>query len=462
MPARRSLTLYAALLFAAVAALVVSAVGFYLYRSVEEAMLRRSDVMVAGRVEHFRNLLRDNLTLAELKARPRLFENMLGNEQDILLLGQPGEAPIVAVNPRHERLPSLRVVAAGQALNPSVVHAALTHDGVPMRVLAAEVLVGGREPLQITAAHLLLGETRMLAQYRDRVIAAVLLAFLGTALLGWLVLRHGLRPLRTLAAKAAEIHPTSLDTRLDVAAAPAELQQVAQSFNAMLERLDDGYQRLQQFSADLAHEIRTPIGSLMGHGQVALRQPRSNEEYQALIASNQEELERIARMVEHPLPRSRRRRAGSGGAQPPGPGRRTAAPGGVFRRAGRGTWAEPRHPDQRPATRRSATVPPGAEQPAGQRHPLRQRRQPDRSARPAPLGEFLLSVENACDRLPAEPLSRLFDRFYRGDAARSDAQSSGLGLAIVQAIMRLHGGRAEASAPAPGRIRFELAFPAQD
>lgn len=71
-------------------------------------------------------------------------------------------------------------------------------------------------------------------------------------------------------------------------------------------------------------------------------------------------------------------------------------------------------------------------------------------------------MENACDRLPADPLSRLFDRFYRGDAARSDAQSSGLGLAIVQAIMRLHGGRAEASAPAPGRIRFELAFPAQD
>lgn len=450
MPARRSLTLYAALLFAAVAALVVSAVGFYLYRSVEEAMLRRSDVMVAGRVEHFRNLLRDNLTLAELKARPRLFENMLGNEQDILLLGQPGEAPIVAVNPRHERLPSLRVVAAGQALNPSVVHAALTHDGIPMRVLAAEVLVGGREPLQITAAHLLLGETRMLAQYRDRVIAAVLLAFLGTALLGWLVLRHGLRPLRTLAAKAAEIHPTSLDTRLDVAAAPAELQQVAQSFNAMLERLDDGYQRLQQFSADLAHEIRTPIGSLMGHGQVALRQPRSNEEYQALIASNQEELERIARMVESILflaraddvraavERSRldlgeelRRQAEyfEGLAEERGlsldvqvSGQLRADPQ-LFRRALSNLLAN--------AIRYASA------------DSLIEVRGLRRS------GEFLLSVENACDRLPAEPLSRLFDRFYRGDAARSDAQSSGLGLAIVQAIMRLHGGRAEASAPAP-------------
>ncbi|EVT88022.1 urease accessory protein UreF [Pseudomonas aeruginosa VRFPA09] len=226
MPARRSLTLYAALLFAAVAALVVSAVGFYLYRSVEEAMLRRSDVMVAGRVEHFRNLLRDNLTLAELKARPRLFENMLGNEQDILLLGQPGEAPIVAVNPRHERLPSLRVVAAGQALNPSVVHAALTHDGIPMRVLAAEVLVGGREPLQITAAHLLLGETRMLAQYRDRVIAAVLLAFLGTALLGWLVLRHGL---------PSERHRASRETR-ELA---QESRQMGFSLHQLLEALPE-------------------------------------------------------------------------------------------------------------------------------------------------------------------------------------------------------------------------------
>ncbi|MGS8173711.1 heavy metal sensor histidine kinase [Pseudomonas aeruginosa] len=398
MPARRSLTLYAALLFAAVAALVVSAVGFYLYRSVEEAMLRRSDVMVAGRVEHFRNLLRDNLTLAELKARPRLFENMLGNEQDILLLGQPGEAPIVAVNPRHERLPSLRVVAAGQALNPSVVHAALTHDGIPMRVLAA-----------------------------------------------------------------AEIHPTSLDTRLDVAAAPAELQQVAQSFNAMLERLDDGYQRLQQFSADLAHEIRTPIGSLMGHGQVALRQPRSNEEYQALIASNQEELERIARMVESILflaraddvraavERSRldlgeelRRQAEyfEGLAEERGlsldvqvSGQLRADPQ-LFRRALSNLLAN--------AIRYASA------------DSLIEVRGLRRS------GELLLSVENACDRLPAEPLSRLFDRFYRGDAARSDAQSSGLGLAIVQAIMRLHGGRAEASAPAPGRIRFDLAFPAQD
>ena len=69
-------------------------------------------------------------------------------------------------------------------------------------------------------------------------------------------------------------------------------------------------------------------------------------------------------------------------------------------------------------------------------------------------------MENACDRLPAEPLSRLFDRFYRGDAAQR-RQSSGLGLAIVQAIMRLRRPR-RSERPGSGRIRFELAFPAQD
>lgn len=147
MSAHRSLTLYVALLFTAVTTLVVSAVGFYLCRSVEEVMPWRSDVTIAGRIKHFCNLLRDDPTLARLKARLHLFESMLGSKQDILLLGQPGEAPIVTVSLHHERLPPLQVVAVDQALNPSIVHTALTHDGVPVRILTAEILVNDREPL---------------------------------------------------------------------------------------------------------------------------------------------------------------------------------------------------------------------------------------------------------------------------------------------------------------------------
>lgn len=75
---------------------------------------------------------------------------------------------------------------------------------------------------------------------------------------------------------------------------------------------------------------------------------------------------------------------------------------------------------------------------------------------------FAIAVENQGDTIPQGQLDRLFDRFYRGDAARSRmAESSGLGPAIVKAIMVLHGGGVGASCPAPGRVRFALRFPRQ-
>ncbi|EPN56734.1 heavy metal sensor histidine kinase, partial [Pseudomonas syringae pv. actinidiae ICMP 19096] len=75
-----------------------------------------------------------------------------------------------------------------------------------------------------------------------------------TAVLGYVLLRRGLRPLRKMAAHAAAITPASLHKRLDSHDTPVELQQLSNAFNAMLDRIDDGYRRLMQFSADLAHE----------------------------------------------------------------------------------------------------------------------------------------------------------------------------------------------------------------
>ncbi|WP_246771471.1 heavy metal sensor histidine kinase, partial [Pseudomonas syringae] len=167
----------------------------------------------------------------------------------------------------------------------------------PLRAAAVQVMSSGVE-VRLQAAHLMVKEMAMLASFRQRIYIAVALAFLITAALGYVLLRRGLRPLRRMAAHAAAITPASLHKRLDSRDTPVELQQLSDAFNAMLDRLDDGYRRLMQFSADLAHEIRTPVGSLMGHCQVALRQNRSADEYQALLASNLEELERISRLVE--------------------------------------------------------------------------------------------------------------------------------------------------------------------
>ncbi|WP_460992140.1 histidine kinase dimerization/phospho-acceptor domain-containing protein, partial [Staphylococcus aureus] len=78
---------------------------------------------------------------------------------------------------------------------------------------------------------------------------------------------------------------------------PAELAELAQSFNAMLGRLDDAFQRLSAFSADIAHELRTPLSNLLTQTQVILTQPRVLEDYREALHSNLEELQWMAQLV---------------------------------------------------------------------------------------------------------------------------------------------------------------------
>ncbi|WP_122856022.1 heavy metal sensor histidine kinase, partial [Pseudomonas viridiflava] len=291
---------------------------------------------------------------------------------------------------------------------------------------------------------------------------AMALAFLVTALLGYLLLRRGLRPLRRMAAHAAAITPASLHSRLDSQDTPVELQQLSDAFNAMLDRLDDGYRRLTQFSADLAHEIRTPVGSLMGHCQVALRQNRSADDYQALLASNLEELERISRLVESILFLARADEAQSALKRKPlDLNQELHRVAGYFE-----GLAEERNMTLIPSGQGTVQADPILLRRALSNLVANAIRYADENSeilmRVAALdGQWKIDVENQGPQLLQASLSRLFDRFYRGDASRHQrSDSNGLGLAIVAAIMHLHGGRVEVAQPAAGRIRFSLIFPA--
>jgi two-component system heavy metal sensor histidine kinase CusS len=457
----RSLTLRTALLFALVAALVVSAAGVYLYTSMETTMVNRADAGLIGRVERFRALLQDTLSVDDMRARPALFENMLGNEQDVLIFREPGQAPIVNVNPTRETLPAIAPAPLGQALDLSSVHAARAVDGGPMRVVTAMTRSADGKLLEVQAAHLMVGETRMLARYRGQIFAAVLIAFASIALLGYVVLRRGLRPLRDMATQAARITPANLDTRLNVDATPRELRELTASFNDMLDRLADGYQRLTQFSADLAHEIRTPIGALMGNCQVALYQRRSVEEYESVLAAGVEELERISRLVENMLFLARADDAQAaldyatldlpaefaritdyfeGLAEERDIRLQCEAAGSVradpilFRRALGNLVANAiRYADAGSVVKLAAAVTPDA---------------------------VLLHVDNRGAPIPRERLDKLFDRFYQADVSRSaGSDSNGLGLSIVRAIMTLHGGTAAVDCTPDGHIRFTLRYP---
>jgi two-component system heavy metal sensor histidine kinase CusS len=335
-------------------------------------------------------------------------------------------------------------------------------QGIPLRAASVQVLSNGTE-LYLQAAHVMTKEMTMLATFRQRIYGAMAMAFLITALLGYLLLRRGLRPLRTMAAHAADITPARLHSRLDNQNTPMELQQLGEAFNAMLDRLHDGYQRLTQFSADLAHEIRTPVGSLMGHCQVALRQPRSVDEYQALLVSNLEELERISRLVESILFLARADEAQSVlERQPLQLHDELQRVAGYFE-----GLAEERQLTLHTVGDGSVEADPILLRRALSNLVANAIRYADAHStinlRVGQCdGHCLIEVDNQGQVMSEAALGKLFDRFYRGDASRHQrSDSNGLGLAIVTAIMQLHGGRVSVAQPAHGRICFTLAFPAR-
>lgn len=255
---------------------MVSGLGLYLYTSAKQPLEIRADYTLVGRVERFRTLLQDLYNVRQMEERPALFESMLGNEKDVRIFQRVGERPFIDVNPDHMAVPALVPVPVDQDVGIGALHIGTRDDGVGVRWVSALAKVGGQAgTVQITAAHVMTQESRPLAAYRLRVMGAIALAALLSSLLGLLLLKRGLGPLEVMRKRARQVSPTNLTVRLPEDEMPSELRQLARSCNAMLDRIQSGYERLSQFSSDLAHEIRTPVNVLVGQTQVALAQPRS-------------------------------------------------------------------------------------------------------------------------------------------------------------------------------------------
>lgn len=229
----------------------------------------------------------------------------------------------------------------------------------------------------------------------------------------------------------------------------------------MLARLEQGFARLSRFSEDLAHEMRTPLGNLMGQTQQLLHRARSVEDYQALLVSNQEEYERLARMIDNMLFLARAEQPAAAIER-----QRFALPAlveqlcdyfeGVAEERGIQLLDETEGElcgDPELIRRALANLVANA---------LRY------GAADSPVcivsatgdGWRRVSVINQGSPIAPEHLPRLFDRFYRCDPSRAEpGDSGGLGLAIVRSIAQLHGGEVEVHSDASA-TRFTLCLPA--
>jgi two-component system heavy metal sensor histidine kinase CusS len=305
-------------------------------------------------------------------------------------------------------------------------------------------------------------ELEMLGRYRRYMAFVLFPALVATAVAGIVIVRRGLRPLGEIAATARRIGPERLGERIAADGLPAELGDLARTFNVMLDGLQDSFGRLERFSGDIAHELRTPVHAIRNVAEVALATSRTRDEDREALVACLDSAEHLSRLIERLLFLAR--------ADDP----RTvleletfdlatelAAVGEFYAPAAEeadiqlAVSAPPRlacRLDRTLFQRALGNLLTNAltHTPEGGRVVV--------SACSGPEG-LVVSVSDTGLGIAPEHLPRLFDRFYRPDPARSSGQGVGLGLAIVKSIAELHGGRASiASRPGAG-CEVTLNFP---
>jgi two-component system heavy metal sensor histidine kinase CusS len=479
----RSLAATLAFAFGVTTLAVFVLVGSFLYLALEKQIKAQDNLDIVLAARHARRLAEELESAQGIREHgERLASIVLGNEaMSMEVFGPDGNkaidhniagalaAPDAAAGAASlAALPPLARVAATARITEADIGDWSGRNGAPVRGILTDVRLRNGDTASVLVARNMSDRWLLLDRYRDKLQMAGVAGVLLAMLLGYVLIRAALRPLRDIAASAGLVTINRLDTRVTVERVPTELAALVVSLNAMLDRVERGFQRLSRFTADLAHDMRTPLANMRGAAEVALARPRSVDEYESLLASNLEECDRLSRMIENVLFLARAEhpqfvrhmrefdagqelshiadyfegiaeeagvRVRVGGAA------RLTADLELFRRALGNLLAN--------AIR---YTPPGGEIAL------------DVSESPEAVR---VSVANQGTPIAAEHLERIFDRFYRvdpsrtslpaADASQASTGSTGLGLAIVRTIMELHGGTVHAESDARS-TRFVLTF----
>ncbi len=278
--------------------------------------------------------------------------------------------------------------------------------------------------------------------------------------IGYLVARAALRPVDDMRGRAAEISADTAERRLPLPRAHDEVYRLGETLNEMLDRLDAGIARERRFVADASHELRTPLATLRTELELAMRRPRSLEELEVALRSAGEEVERLVQLAEDLLVLAR---ADDGrlllrvehhdvrGLLDAVAGRNDS------RASAAGRTLEVEGPNEQVVTGDRMRL----EQALGNLvdNALRYGEGTVRLEARTENGLLVLAVGDEGEGFPPEFLPHAFERFSRADVARTGGGGIGLGLAIVDAIARAHGGRAKAANSVAGGAEVTMVLP---
>ncbi|WP_343579552.1 heavy metal sensor histidine kinase [Acinetobacter sp.] len=439
--------------FSLISCVVFISIGTLSYQSFREMVHIQQDKALAARIKRMEVFLTDAYTVQILEKYPKLYENMVGHEDSIFIVKEAGK-DLIRINPLNVKLPHLNYSTKILFTNNSPEQ--------PTTRLAFQSVQHGDQHYQLIAGQQWYAVNQILNQYFWKIAFYSGLGILLSSLLGFMVGHYLFRSMRELIAATSKINVQQLNQRIQVKTSNTEVQQLSQAMNEMLDKIQQDYQKLAQFSEDIAHELRTPLNNLMGQTQILLSQPRQKEDLENLLYSHLEEYERLTKMIESMLFIARSE-YGEHGLE-----KSLVNIPELIRNVTEyfDYLIEERQmslmlqlPDEMNlkvnealmqraiANLISNAVVYGAEQ--GRITLTVQREQ----------AYCVIDIVTHDIWIDEKHLPYLFDRFYQIDESRHNrAQTGGLGLAIVRSIMQLHGGCAEVENQSLGVV-FKLRLP---
>ena len=457
-----SLTKRLTLMFVAAATTVLLMLGFVIASSVEQHFEELDMEVLSGKMELTRQGLQGVTSQVGLTEFTHQLARSLVGHHGLEVMVLDAERAVIFATAGAIFEPEMVAAHASQVPpRPALWHLGeQTFRGIAQQIPTSASDSTGRPVSVVVAAATDIGHHQAYMQsFLQTLWVFVACAAVLIGMLGWVAVRRGLAPLRTMREQAQVVNAQQLSHRLAVQSVPQELAELAESLNDMLARLEVAFARLSDFSSDIAHELRTPVSNLMTQTQVALSRPRNATEYREILESNAEELEHMARMISDMLLLARAEHG------------LVTSSGASFTLASE-ICALFDYYDAVAEEKGLQLVLTGDATVAADRLMLRRAlanllSNAIRHATPHTKLQVDIStyedvvsigLENSGDVIPPEFLERIFDRFFRVDAARQRSEGTGLGLAIAKSIVLAHGGRISASS-AQARTRFTVTLP---
>ena len=333
----------------------------------------------------------------------------------------------------------------------------------PLRLVSVPVKQGGELVSIVRVGTSLQPVEETLHRLLIVLLVTVPVALMAALAGGWFLARRALRPVEAITLAAQRIAAGDLTQRLTVPPSSDEVGRLAVTFNEMIARLEASFRQVRQFTTDASHELRTPLTVMKGETELALRRPRSAEDYQRVLESSLEEIDRMTRIVDELLFLSR---ADLGEVKLESiPVRLDTLVEDIHRQAT--LLGQEQDVQVTLGTVTPATV-------RGDELRLRELLlnlvdNAIKYSQPGGKVEISLVTEGTIARLsvldhgigiPPDAQARIFDRFYRTDAARAHAKKgTGLGLSICKWIAEAHHGRIEVQSTEGEGSRFTVVLP---